>query len=39
MKILPVATDLFRTERQADMMKQIVAFRNVAKAAKNDRAI
>jgi hypothetical protein len=36
MKIFPVGTELFRrTDRQMDMTKLIVAFRNFANAPKN----
>jgi len=34
MKICPVGADLFHADRQTDMAKLIVAFRNFAKAPK-----
>jgi len=34
MKIRPVGAELLHTDRQADMTKQIVAFRNLRKAPK-----
>jgi hypothetical protein len=35
MKIRPVEAELFRADRQTDMTKLIVAFRNFANAPKN----
>jgi hypothetical protein len=35
MKICPVEAELFHADRQTDMMKLIVAFRNFTKAPKN----
>jgi hypothetical protein len=35
MKIRPVWVELFNAERQADMMRLIVAFRNFVNAPKN----
>jgi len=35
MKIRPVGAELFHADRQANMTKLIVAFRNVAKAIKS----
>ena len=35
MKIRPVGAELFHADRQTDMTKLIVAFRNFAKAPKN----
>jgi len=35
MKIRPVGAELFHTDRQADVTKLTVAFRNFAKASKN----
>jgi hypothetical protein len=34
-KILPVGADLFRADRETDMTKLKVAFRNFANASKN----
>jgi hypothetical protein len=36
MKIRPVGAELLHAERWTDMMKQIVAFRNLANATKNE---
>ena len=38
-KICPVGTELFHADRQTDMMKLIVAFRDLAYASKNDAKI
>jgi len=38
MKILVVGDELFRADRRTDMTKLIVAFRNFAKAPRNDNA-
>jgi len=37
MKIRPIGAELFHANRQTDMMKLIVAFRNITKAPENSQ--
>jgi len=39
MKIGPVGAELLRTDRRADVIKPVVAFRRFAKAPKNGRRV
>jgi len=39
MKIRPVGAELFHADRQTDITKQIVAFRYLANAPKNNSVI